>query len=510
MCEPIREQLAAYAAGTLSAAAERAVVDHLARCSACRAEADGWLAVAAAVRRRAAAQRDALPPYRAPLPAPAHASASPAALAPAPAPQRGRLAGGIAMGGHGASGRFDGASLRRWLPRVAATMALAAGLGAIGLLASRAPGRLAERSDRDGPATAPQAGTLAAAERAATPVQRLSARDGTASQPGAGGIVGREETASTAAAGRDANAAAIGRTAAPPGQDAAPAGHIAEDAVVPATAPATTPTAAPDVAPVAPDPGAPERPEQPERPEPTDRARPSSTPVIPSETAQPPETVAPPDNPTATPEAQAPTAVAPPATSVPAIAGTVHDGNGAPLAGARVFAEVASGGAEVVAETDALGRYAVAVTGGSWLVHVEAAGHALMWRAGKPTPLDADAFDAAEAGAVDFYLEPAAAWAIRGRVVDASGAPVARALVVAAPPDRSGGGGRRPSAAAFSDAAGQYVLPVPTGAWLVATTLDWRGGALTWWGGDGSLAMADTVPVGDDSPSDGIDLMLQP
>jgi hypothetical protein len=134
-----------------------------------------------------------------------------------------------------------------------------------------------------------------------------------------------------------------------------------------------------------------------------------------------------------------------------------------------------------------------------------------MWHAGQPTPLGAAAVDADRDGleGIDAYLEPAPAARVRGRVLGADGPPVAGALVLASRPDPAGGA-RPPSAAAYADALGAYELPLAPGGWLIATTRDWRAGELSWWGGDGTLGLADAVPVGDAGPSDTIDLRLRP
>lgn len=494
-----------FVAGTLPAPDARAVADHLASCPACRAELATWQAIAAAAARRADGRTVVLPAYRAPLvedavrvaapvPGGSAAAAADSAVRPEPghAPSAARTVLFPSTAESATHAAWPSRPTGSWL-RIAAALVVAAGLTGLAIVARHPARRVADR-----PVALP---THVA--RPATAVLRAVDEDGAPiGRPTDARVV--DAAAAAAAAGKSSRAThtgadaptldpdggargqpALGDAGPPPGAaqaTAAPEPRPTLDDRPPVTAPPAAPPSTPLPATATPAP--------PEPPAPTNAAGPSVT-------------VSPP---TATTELPPPT----PTAAVPVIAGTVYDADAAPMAGARVVAEAAGGGTEVVAETDALGRYTLAVAAGSWLVHVEAAGHALMWRSGKPTPLDADAIDAAAASAVDFYLEPAANWSIRGTVVDASGSPVARALVLAAPPDRARGGARRPSAAAYTDASGNYFLPVPTGAWLVATTLDWRGSALSWWGGDGSLSTADAVPVGDDAPSDGIDLTLQP
>ena len=205
-----------------------------------------------------------------------------------------------------------------------------------------------------------------------------------------------------------------------------------------------------------------------------------------------------------------PTPVPPPPTDpAPAIAGLVIGGDGHALAGARIEARPVGGGSPSAAITGPDGGFRLRAGVGRWLVHASAAGHSLAWFGGAPSPWTAEPLEVGPDGATaDFGLEPAPPTRIRGRVADATGAPVAAALVVAfLPPDGAGPG--VPVASTFAGDDGRYELPVGEGGWLVAATANGASDGLAWWGGDGSVATADRVPVAESGPNiEGIDVRL--
>jgi len=547
MCDRTRDRLPAFVAGTLGEAEAAAVAGHLRRCPACRAEADAWRAIAGATVRQAVARAGELPAYRSVATRSAAAASGPAETpadrAPA-APLALARAGGSGEPREGAdgirpavAGAPDPISTDRpgrsapWAlpPRRAAWLAMAAGVAGLAIVAGTV--RWAARDAASGPQ---------AAEPAPTAVRRIADQgDGAREAPWSDGPratavartgTGARRTSSGGAPDRGAGAAARPRRSkdatdlgagaaavARPGDPsssglAAAAGRPdAAREVDPAGVPTAEPTAveAPAGSPPPPDP--PDR-----RPGPPPVATdPGPDPTSSSPTGIPPDpqpTTAP--QPTAPPPAptEPPSPPPSPTAGVPVIAGTVHGADGAPLAGARVVAERFDfGGSSVEASTAADGRYALAVEPGRWLLRIEAEEHALMWHAGQPTPLGAGVLEVVQGtvAGVDAFLEPAAAAGVRGRVLDADGQPAGGALVLAARPDPAGGA-RPPSAAAYADAAGDYVLPLGPGGWLIATTRDWRAGELSWWGGDGTLARADAVPVGEGPRADGIDLRLRP
>ncbi|MCB0216496.1 MAG: carboxypeptidase regulatory-like domain-containing protein [Caldilineae bacterium] len=109
---------------------------------------------------------------------------------------------------------------------------------------------------------------------------------------------------------------------------------------------------------------------------------------------------------------------------------------------------------------------------------------------------------------------PVAGGAVSGRVLDADGAPIAKALVLAAP--RATGAlvpppstSRRPST--FSDENGDYRLELPVGSWALGAmrgNTNAAGGPIVWWDGRVTLEEADPVTLADGDLREGIDFRL--
>jgi hypothetical protein len=193
------------------------------------------------------------------------------------------------------------------------------------------------------------------------------------------------------------------------------------------------------------------------------------------------------------------------------IVGTIRGPDRQPRAEILIIAEMEGGaGGQVSGMTNVAGAYALALPPGAWIVHAETPAYQLIWHVGKPNPIFADPVEVSigTVVGVDFNLEPSPAGLIAGRVTDAGGAPIARAVVIAAIPDN--GPNRSPvlSAAVFTDDAGEYRLAVPPGAYFLATSLTRRREDLVWWGGDGSFGQADRVGVNGAVPVRGIDIVL--
>lgn len=482
MCADVRLLLPDWAADRLGPAARRAVEAHLTGCAACRAEADGWIALAGAADAFVALAGPP-PAWRSPLEA-----------------QRER-GGAIPM---------DGAAPRRRSRAVAAAVAALAMAASVALAVvaggpspwRRGPARDAERAVRPVPALAPP--TIVA--RAPTRVAWLVAAESAAGRGRAvarpGGAVGAVDPADRSVDARPKGpivpfaassparradppspnvAATLGANAAPPtsGTSGVSSGAPGGEGRARATrsAPASPPTAAPP--PAASDPA------------------PSTPPLTPPATP-----AAPPD--------PAPTDPPPPAAAV--VSGVVTGPDGFERAEVRIVAlpvdrtEKPHG-----ATTGADGAFTLVLPPGRWSIHAEAPTYLLAWPDGALTPLAAPPIDVAAGAAVRvaFRLSPASFGAIRGRVVDPTGAPAAGALVVAAAPDTERGGYTAFVAAAFADADGRYALAVDDGAWLVAAATDWRAPNLTWWGGDGDLVAVDWVAVSRERAADGIDIRLR-
>lgn len=484
MCADVRLLLPDWAADRLGIAARRAVEAHLTGCAACRAEADGWSALAGAADAFVALAGPP-PAWRSPVEA-----------------QRER--GGVIP--------MDGAAPRR------RSRAVAAGVAALAMAASvalavvaggpspwrRGPAGDVKRAVRPAPALSPP--TIVG--RAPTRVARLVAAESAAGRgraparpgPAAGALdppdrsVGARPkgpigplAASSPAHRADPSspnvAATLGANAAPPtsGTSGVSSGAPGGEGRTRATrsAPGSQPTMVPP--PSASDPA-------------------PSTPPL-----------APPATPSAPPD-PAPTDPAPPPAAA-VVTGVVTGPDGFERAEVRIVAlPVDRAEAPHGATTGVDGAFTLVLPPGRWSIHAEAPTYLFAWPDGALTPLAAPPIDVAAGAAVRvaFRLSPASFGAIRGRVVDPTGAPAAGALVVAAAPDTERGGYTAFVAAAFADADGRYALAVDEGAWLVAAATDWRAPNLTWWGGDGDLVAVDWVAVSRERAADGIDITLRP
>ncbi|MFN8422103.1 MAG: carboxypeptidase regulatory-like domain-containing protein [Anaerolineae bacterium] len=468
-CSMDLDTLADWLAGLSASADAEAVAAHVVACPACRVEVETLRRLTDAVRTVGAerAGRLVVPSYR------------------APAPRRDAVRIGVGRSWRRAIGPI---ALARLVPtlRVAAGLAAAVALVAAGTAGWPAAGRLPSsvRIARPAPVGAPPHGPRAADIDRARPLPTVVVRRPT--------IVARQAAAALAATALPDGSHGVARVA------AVSRGSIARaDGSARASSSSNPPANAAE--PLAP-PGAvvPDdrrrtgrsSPRATDRPRPTDASGSGATAPAPATDAPPTpaETSGPPPAPTIDPTASAPT---PPPTGqptaqpvVPTIAGLVLGGDGRPLAGALVVAEPFEGGAPIAAATGADGRYAIVVAAGRWLVRAEAAGYALMWHGGLPSPLRAEPVAVGEgSAAVEFALEPAPDAAIRGRVVDGEGRGVAGALVAAVRPGDgpTAAPRRRPCTAAATAATRCPCRPAP-GWWRRRSTgarARWRGGAAT-------------------------------
>jgi hypothetical protein len=184
------------------------------------------------------------------------------------------------------------------------------------------------------------------------------------------------------------------------------------------------------------------------------------------------------------------------------VSGEVRGPDGLPRAEIAVIADRVDAPADpVLAVTDIDGAYVLELDPGRWILHAETPAYQLMWHGGKANPRSANPVDiqVGSAQTADFYLESNPPARIRGRVTNAEGRPLARALVLAAYPPDQPGESPRLVWSSFSDASGDYQLYLPPGAWFLAAAADWRSESLTWWGGTGSLEEADQLGLDADS-----------
>ena len=153
--------------------------------------------------------------------------------------------------------------------------------------------------------------------------------------------------------------------------------------------------------------------------------------------------------------------------------------------------------------TGVSGSYALSVTEGHWVVHVESPAYQLQWHDGKSNPLDADPIHVAggaRVGDIDFVLVPHPVGRVAGSVTGISGAPLCRALVVAVAldPGTEAGPAAARGAAAFTRSDGTYALHVEPGTYALGASVDWRTGPTKWWNGRPSLGEADPIVVSED------------
>lgn len=454
MCDATRDKLPAFAAETLAENDRARVEAHLAGCAACRSALADWQAIGVAVRGTVAARAVDLPAYLPPDLVPAAETAA--------GPRRRMLAGN------------------------------SRGLALLILLALMVPLtlRISDRIIRHGqieydqiepgpavPGPRTRAPVPTPVARAVRPIARVRPSPLlTASDGGTSNAVSNDSAS---------NASAIAGLAYPANSQATnrlsyAAGASPATSMVPLVMSTATTAVDPD-----PTRGTEPRSEEPES---------TDVPFTPSPVPNP---------------LSPPTGTPVPTTGT--ILGTVRGPDRQPRAEILIVAEMEGGaGAEVSGMTNVAGAYALVLPPGAWIVHAETPAYQLMWHVGKPNPIFADPVEVAIGAvvAVDFDLEPSPAGLIGGRVTDAGGAPIARAVVIAAIPDN--GPNRSPvlSTAVFTDDAGEYRLAVPPGAYFLATSLTRRREDLVWWGGDGSFQQADRVGVNGSGSVRGIDIVL--
>ncbi len=471
MCDAFRDQLPGFVAGHLDPTARARIEAHVAGCADCRAEAAEWRCIADAVRAMAVARAGEAPPYGG---AGGLTAARPTPLTHLPpvATRRWTLArpaliAGVAMvgavitAGWHLTGRSD--------PANEADRAVVDIAGAGHRSQTRAPASIAERTERRGSS----GGASGPAAPRATVVARTGDRLATG-PAGAIARVGSQLLASTSGVAKPSPVAAS-RT-----RDGALA-----TGPVPAAGGAREHVGALPETPGAGSGG--DRPREPSQP--PARIEPSATPPAdPTPTIAPTAEVVPTDLPSATPLAVTGT-----------ITGTVKGADGLPRAEILIIAEPEdpATGAPATTLSNVTGAFALTLPPGAWIVHAETAAFQLMWHPGRSNPIHAEpiAVAAGATAAVTFNLEPNPAGMVVGRVTDAAGAPRARVAVIAAIPDDGDGGRPILTAAVFTDADGEYALPVPPGAYLVAAATSRRFGDLVWWGGDGTLDQADRIGV---------------
>ncbi len=461
MHDPVRDQLAAYAADTLPGALREEVAAHLAGCAACRAELAEWSALADAARRQAAARPAALPAWTPPV--------------GAPPPARPSL-----------TGRYRQATLMALL----ALGLLAAGvLLRTGSLGRSAPDR-ADSADLIARRGAEAGVDFAAGGR---PAAESSGRSGLLSgSAGQAHLPGRS-TFPVPAITPLAAVTPVGALASVPSVPSVPSVQSVPSVPTPlSTSTPPAPTTATTQPPAPEDPTHPEEPEEP---------------------STPPLTSTPPSTPTPILSMPSVTATAPggPAAGLALLAGRVHGPDGQPRAEiALVAVPLDAAVADRLASTDADGSYRLELPPGPWLLHAESPAYQLMWFGGSPNPLLARPLELAadRVQRADFFLEPSPPGLLRGQVLDSGGRPVDRALVLAAYPPLDPGDAPRPAASVFSAADGSFSLSVPPGTWFLAGATTWREPRLAWWGGDGSWEQAGGLAVGGEAAVEGLELVL--
>lgn len=472
-CNRVRERLIPYAADQLGAAERREIARHLALCPACAAELRAWQAIAQGTRAEAQARAAALPD-----PAPllariaAETSPPPGGQAPASGPAE------SAIPGHGPEPGDAPGDRRGW--RVGLLILLA-------LLAMLAWSRV----DRG---HAPLAPTGVELRPSAAPVLRQS--PGRAGDPGAS--VGPTVRAPWSGA---AVAAADEAGAGPPSRPARPAAVAAPGGSQRAAA-STTPVAS--TTPIVPGwaPGTREL-DRPGSPEPRNSATPSSEATrLPTSTTVPtPGSDGTPD-PTAT-QTSGPfaTHTASPTTVATGIAGWVRgpDGTGRAEIPIRARRPGAAGGDFVEALSQADGSFALALAAGPWFLSAESPDHPLAWSRGlgagsSPDPREAVAVTLGLGqgpGEVAFQLATRPAERVVGQVLDAAGAPIAGALLLAESLDGASPGVQ----ATLADAAGHYVLPLDPGRYRLGVSAAWFAPPRLWWPAHDDPAAAEPITV---------------
>lgn len=498
-CDLPADAVRGFVAGVLAPAEAAAVAGHLAACAGCRADADAWRVIAAAVRAEGEAAAAPLPSLGPVLEIIGREAAGdsvvgepggvdmsmPAAVAPVGVATRrvngsrrwtgqagllgllalvglGGLVGLVALGSSRGGGR-EAADARR-SDASGGIRATAVPRAALPALADSAPGAGAVRRPDPGLDSA----TTTAGAHLAVPADAAAGRRGSGASGRVAGVGWNEPAlgmtarpGAAASAGSPPATAAVGRSS-----NEAPARRFVGT-------PSRTPTATPEVA------G-------------TQTAVPTATPIDATPTGLPTATPAGVWTPPAPPSPTADTGI---------VAGRVLGPDGQPRAEIPVRAWRVGAGLDDAVELipGADGRFGMALPAGDWLIGVLSPVHQPVWWRGGAAgvagcPLAAAPIALAPGQTVegvDFMLARLPDQRVVGRVVDGAGRPAAGAMIVAAPPGGADVAAWGP--VAFADADGRFALALEPGTYVVGAAEAWMRLPRVWW--DGAAGIEDARPI---------------
>lgn len=495
-CDQVRERLIPYAADQLGAAERREIAGHLSTCLACAAELRAWQAIAQGTRAESQARAGALPD---PTPLLARLAAE---ARPRPGGQAPPSASESVVPGNGPAPGDAAGDRRGWRVGLLVLLALLA------LLAwsrvDRGPAPLApigpEAWPTDSPVLRETAGRAGGPDASAGPAARTPAS-------GAAVAAADDDDERTRPPSRPARSAA----AAP-----APGGFgfpVASVTLVASATPVASGTAI----------ATPDR-DRPGSPEPRSSAIPSpkasapptiTTTPAPGSDGTPDPTATQAIDPTATQTSRAAaTPTASPTTVATGLAGWVRgpDGTGRAEIPIRARRPGAALGDFVEALSQADGSFALALAPGAWILSAESPDHPLAWSRGagagsSPDPREAVAITLGPGqapGEIAFQLATRPTERIVGQVLDAAGAPIPGALLLAESLDGASPGVQ----AALADAAGNYALPLDPGRYRLGASTAWFEPPRLWWPAHADPAAAEPITVESGGPAPRADFRL--